>query len=141
MQFALRSILYRAAWCVWGAALLPGRLAIASDATADDQNQEGRLVEIIVTAQKRSEPLRDVPLSVQAIQPDQIEKSGAQNVTDLVQQIPGASVVADAGPGFSTIQIRGIASGNFGDGLTGYYIDDTAFGIPNIQLAPPGGLL
>lgn len=141
MQFALRSILFWGASGVWGAAVLSGGTVSAADATADSQDQGTRIEEIIVTAQKRREPLRDVPLAVQAILPDQIVKSGAQNVADLVEQIPGASVVASAGPGFSTIQIRGIASGNFGDGLTGYYIDDTAFGIPNIQLAPPGGLL
>jgi iron complex outermembrane receptor protein len=140
MHFALRSILLSGVCGAWGAAMLAGAPASAENATADNQNQ-GRIEEIIVTAQKRRESLRDVPLAVQAIQPDQIEKSGAQNVTDLVQQIPGASVVSSTGPGFATIQIRGIASGNFGDGLTGFYVDDTAFGIPNIQLAPPGGLL
>ena len=84
---------------------------------------------------------RLAPVSVQAIQPDQIQKLGASTVTDLVRVIPGASVVASDGAGFDSIQIRGIASGNFGDSLIGYYIDDTAFNIPNIQLVPPVGLL
>ncbi|MEL4382803.1 TonB-dependent receptor plug domain-containing protein, partial [Shewanella algae] len=44
-------------------------------------------------------------------------------------------------PGFDTIEIRGISSGTTGDSLVGYYIDDTPFGIPNLQLSPPSRLL
>lgn len=97
--------------------------------------------EVVVTAQKREEKLLNVPLAVQSISAAEIAKTGAVSVSDLVSSIPGASVVSGATPGFETIQIRGIASGTTGDGLIGYYIDDTPFGIPNLQLTPPAGLL
>jgi iron complex outermembrane receptor protein len=136
MRLSIRCILLAAA-C--GAIVCPRNFATAADAAAGDQGEE--LTEVVVTAERRTQSLLEAPVSVQAIEPDQIEKLGANTVTDLVQAIPGASVVASNGAGFDTIQIRGIASGNFGDTLIGYYIDDTAFNIPNIQLVPPVGLL
>lgn len=96
---------------------------------------------VVVTAQKRAQKLKDVPLPVQSISAAQIENTGASSVVDLVPQIPGASVVSKSTPGFETVQIRGISSGTTGDGLVGYYVDETPFGIPNLQLSPPGRLL
>lgn len=106
-------------------------------ATADD----GTLAELVVTAQKREQRLLDVPLPVQSISGDQLQKSGISKVAELVKAIPGASVVSAVTPGFETVQIRGIASGTTGDGLVSYYIGDTPFGVPNLQLTPPSRLL
>ena len=99
------------------------------------------VAELVVTAQKREERLLDVPLSVQALSPAQLEREAITKVSDLVKIIPGASVVSASTPGFETIQIRGIASGTTGDGLVSYYVGDTPFGIPNLQLTPPARLL
>jgi outer membrane receptor protein involved in Fe transport len=111
-------------------------VAVAAD--ADNGNQ---VTELVVTAQKREEKIFEVPLAVQAISKVQLQQSGAAKVSDLVSAIPGASIVSDTTPGFETVQIRGIGSGTTGDGLVGYYIDDTPFGIPNLQLTPPASLL
>ena len=97
--------------------------------------------EIVVTAQKREQRLLDVPLPVQSISNIELQKAGITKVSDLVKAIPGASVVSATTPGFETIQIRGIASGTTGDGLVSYYIGDTPFGVPNLQLTPPARLL
>jgi iron complex outermembrane recepter protein len=119
-------------------ALLAASDALAAAPTSDNAST---VQEVVVTAQKRSEKIFEVPLSVQAIGKNQLEQSGASKVADLVTAIPGASVVSDSTPGFETVQIRGIASGTTGDGLVGYYLDETPFGIPNLQLTPPAGLL
>ncbi|MFT3727172.1 MAG: TonB-dependent receptor [Terricaulis sp.] len=110
--------------------------ASAAQASDNDQTEE-----IVVTAQKREEVLFNVPLPVQAVTNQQIQNSGINSVADLTQVIPGASVVSSATPGFDTVQIRGISSGTTGDGLVGYYIDETPFGVPNLQLTPPSGML
>lgn len=111
---------------------LPG-MAMAQTQSSDD--------EIIVTAQKREQALQDVPLAVQAIGAEALQNAGANKVSDLVNIIPGASIVSNSTPGFETIQIRGIAAGTTGDGLVGYYIDETPFGIPNLQLTPPSSFI
>ena len=111
--------------------------ASAFAAAADD----GTVAELVVTAQKREQRLLDVPLPVQSISQDQLRKADINKVADLVKAIPGASVVSAVTPGFETVQIRGIASGTTGDGLVSYYIGDTPFGVPNLQLTPPARLL
>jgi outer membrane receptor protein involved in Fe transport len=115
---------------------VPGWAQAPTQPAADDAPEE-----IVVTAQKREENLADVPLPVQAISAEDLAVAGAAKVSDLVTLIPGASVVSNSTPGFETLQIRGIASGTTGDGLVGYYIDETPFGIPNLQLTPPARLL
>ena len=97
--------------------------------------------EIIVTAQKREQNLSDVPAAIQAITGDTLERRGTKDIAQLVDFVPGASIVSKAAPGFETIQIRGISSGTVGDATVGYYIDDVVFSIPNLQLAPPSRLL
>ncbi len=103
--------------------------------------EENSVAELIVTAQKREQRLLDVPLSIQSVSPVQLQQAGITKVSDLTKIIPGASLVSSTTPGFETIQIRGIASGTTGDGLVSYYVGDTPFGIPNLQLTPPARLL
>lgn len=98
------------------------------------------LADIVVTAQKRQQNLIDVPAAVQAITGETLERTGVGDVTQLVELVPGASVVSKSAPGFETIQIRGISAGTVGDTTTGYYIDDVVFSIPNLQLSPPARL-
>lgn len=93
--------------------------------------------EVVVTAQRREQSLREVPMSVQALTGADLEQNGISSFPDLVQFVPGASVVSSTAPGFETIQMRGIASGTTGDATVGYYIDQVPFGVPNLQLAPP----
>jgi len=116
-----------------------GYSAYAQDASPKSEPET--VEKVVVTAQKRAQKLKDVPLPVQSISQNQINNTGASSVADLVPQIPGASIVSKSTPGFETVQIRGISSGTTGDGLVGYYVDETPFGIPNLQLSPPGRLL
>ena len=46
-------------------------------------SQEATLEEIVVTAQKRSESLQDVPISIQAFSSDEIERLNISNTIDL----------------------------------------------------------
>ena len=127
-----------------GVSLLALSLSVPGLAMAQTAPSRGdpstQLDEIVVTAQKREQNLIDVPLSVQAISGEQLERQGTRDLTQLVDFIPGASVVSKSAPGFDTIQIRGISAGTVGDSTTGYYIDDVVFSIPNLQISPPSRL-
>jgi iron complex outermembrane recepter protein len=68
------------------------------------------LQEVIVTAEKRTERLQDVPISVSATSQSQIRNSGAEDLVDLSRNI-ASFTVADLGPGQSQMAIRGISSG------------------------------
>lgn len=121
-----------------GTAALFAAPALAQDAAPAASTDP---LEIVVTAQKREQNLLDVPLAVQAVSGDVLERQGTKEIDRLVDFVPGASVVSKSAPGFETIQIRGVASGTVGDATVGYYIDDVVFSVPNLQLSPPSRLV
>ena len=77
----------------------------AQDAPADD----GSLPEIVVTAQKREESLRDVPLSVEAVSGAKLDDAGIIRLEDLQAYVPNLKV-SETGIA-NNIYIRGIGSG------------------------------
>jgi iron complex outermembrane recepter protein len=68
------------------------------------------LEEIVVTAQKREESLRDVPFSVAAVTDEDIRRSGSSNLVELARNVSGLAIT-DLGPGQSQVAIRGISAG------------------------------
>jgi iron complex outermembrane recepter protein len=99
---------------------------------ADKPNQTSdSLTEIIVTAQKRSEKLVDVPISITAIGGPRLETLQVTQLSDLQGYVPGLSVVNGGAPGINTISIRGLSSGyqsDFAGPLVATYIDDLPVG-------------
>jgi outer membrane receptor protein involved in Fe transport len=78
--------------------------------------------EIIVTAQKRTERLNEVPISISVISQDAIEKSGATTLKDIQYTVPGLSLV-NFSSGGQQFQLRGI-SANQGRPTVGVYLDE-----------------
>lgn len=70
--------------------------------------------EIIVTAQRRSERLRDVPISITALSADTLIKSGVNNTLDIARITPGLELPLYGG--FLQPAIRGISSAGAGLG-------------------------
>ncbi|MCS6948427.1 MAG: TonB-dependent receptor plug domain-containing protein, partial [Steroidobacteraceae bacterium] len=71
---------------------------------------EGGLEEVVVTARKREESLQEVPLVVNALTAEQIERSSIQNLTDIALRTPGLNYegYASAGQAGAAV-IRGLA--------------------------------
>ena len=65
--------------------------------------------EVVVTARKKAESLQDVPLSVSALRESSLEEKGINVFEDYLLQLPSVTA-GGAGPGTSTIYIRGLAS-------------------------------
>ena len=65
--------------------------------------------EVVVTARKKTESLQDVPLQVQALRESALEDKGINVFEDYLLQLPSVTA-GGAGPGTSTIYIRGLAS-------------------------------
>ena len=95
--------------------------AFAQSAPAATPNQ---VEEIVVTAEKRSELLSKVPISVTALDQETLDKTGAKSMADVARLVPGLSFQTSDGQGDTNISIRGITS-NTGAQTTGIYIDDT----------------
>jgi len=63
--------------------------------------------EIVVTARKREETLKDVPVAATAISGEVIEKRGLTSVKDVAMLTPGLSINSD-GAGRAFVSIRGV---------------------------------
>ena len=97
---------------------------------AQDQTSGG-LEEIVVTAQKRTESLQDVPISIQALGTEKLTELNVRNFRDYVQLLPAVTMQPSlgAGAGFSLVYMRGIATGGDGQATTsqpsvGMYLDE-----------------
>lgn len=99
------------------ASMLPMTAAYAQDANDD---------EIVVTAQKREERLRDVPQSVTAITGEDLEILQANDFDDYAGHVPGLQVTGGQ-PGNSRVTLRGLNTGGVAS-TVGVYVDETPFG-------------
>lgn len=99
-------------------------VATATGATDED----GKLAEITVTAQRRTERLQDVPISAQVVSGQALSDQNIQDLTELSQTVPGVQI-ANSGR-TDNLYIRGIGSGenqSF-DQSVGTFIDDIYHG-------------
>lgn len=88
---------------------------------------ETDLAELVVTAEKRTEPLRGSPFAVTALDGQAVERLGAKSFADLALQIP-AVAETNLGPGRNKLFIRGLSDGAFTgrtQSTVGLYLDDT----------------
>ncbi|HEX7694930.1 MAG TPA: TonB-dependent receptor [Sphingomonas sp.] len=109
------------------------------DPAAQTNTAEAPMEDIVVTASKTgAERLNRVPQAIQAFTGATLKERNIRDGADLIQLIPGASQAQEIGAGYRIYSFRGSgAGGPIGDGLVGYYLDDTPFGVPNNQSAPP----
>jgi iron complex outermembrane receptor protein len=108
------------------AAVLACNAATAAD-TADGEGAS--LEEVVVTAQKRTERLLDVPMSVAAVSGEELAAAGVGSTLDLGQITPGV-VMSNIGTGFIP-SIRGVSSSGTSTGdesNVALYIDDVYMG-------------
>ena len=81
-------------------------MPLAAQDTVDDESDNV----IIVTAQKRSQNLQDVPIAITAIGTEQLGELQVNELRDVAKFLPSVTVQT-AGPGFSQVYFRGVASG------------------------------
>ena len=106
--------------------------ALATSAALADQTPpaaaSGSLDEVVVTAQKRSENLQTVPISVQSIDSKHLEDLLVTSFDGYAKFLPSLSVQT-YGPGQSNIYVRGVTNGSDGlkvgsQPLVGLYLDE-----------------
>jgi outer membrane receptor protein involved in Fe transport len=110
-------------------ALVAAVPAAQADQAAGPQPAASALQEIVVTAQKRSEKLHDVPMGVTAITTEELQKQQLVSLEDLQSKVPGLSLTQTA-PGITRLTLRGQNVGGVGSTVT-TYVDDTPFGSSN----------
>ena len=89
------------------------------------------LEEVIVTAQKRSESLQDVPVAVNAFSADTIQEAGINNTADLAIMTPSLHTLNVQSPFTTKLQIRGIGTAQSDPALepsVGVFVDGVFLG-------------
>ncbi|MEY2927349.1 MAG: hypothetical protein RL367_1826, partial [Pseudomonadota bacterium] len=96
--------------------------AAAQVTPAAEEDDSGKLGEIIVTATRRSVDLQEVPGTVLAITPEALKALNIEDVLDLPSLVPGLVVQPSGG---NNLFLRGIgsASTGFNEAQTAVYID------------------
>ncbi len=131
---------------VSGAALLLLPSQAAAQATKDEtagaktdapQNDGFGKDDIVVTAQRRSENIQAVPLSITAFSGKSLSELGIKSSADIGQIIPNVDIALPAGAGNQPIiSIRGIGLNDFDTnnaGPNGVYIDEVYLSSPASQ--------
>jgi iron complex outermembrane recepter protein len=88
-------------------------------------SETGGLQEIVVTAQKRSQNLQDVPIAIDAVSAAQLQAYGVSDINNITAAVPGVAVDSIAGSYFLP-RIRGVGTSADGPGVenpVALYID------------------
>jgi len=110
-------------------------------AAAETTSSSG-LEEIIVTAQRRSESIQNVPITIQAITGDQLGQLSVTTFDDVIKLLPNVTFSAN-GPGQRNIYMRGLSVGFAGSQSSASinpfpnvatYLDDQSLTFPGRNL-------
>ena len=100
------------------------------DITPLNADQDKVSGDIVVTAQRRSERLQDVPVAVTAFDTRALEQRGATNLADVSAYVPSLQIHSTSRPGGGgssiATYIRGIGTGDYNiptDPAVGIYVD------------------
>jgi iron complex outermembrane receptor protein len=129
---AVAAILSAHAAQAWAAG--PGGEAAATESTA--------LGEVVVTAQRRVENIQDVPITIQALTGETLNKLNVQTLDQFINYLPNVTQ-SNQGPAQGEIFMRGLSvggGGNQGGGTTGafpavaIYLDEQSGQLPGRNL-------
>lgn len=97
-------------------------------AQTNAKNDDGAALEtVVVTSQKRTEKLQEVPVSVTALSPAALDNLNVTNVNTLQNAVPNILMVNVGSPNAVTAYIRSIGTANAvfsQDPAIGVYVDD-----------------
>jgi len=113
---------------IFGAGASSAMAADAAAAAAATDNSATTVQDVIVTATRREETANRIPLAIQALGGETLEKLGVTNFEQLVEFLPNVRT-ASHGPGTSSIYIRGLSTDTPGLQILG-----TAGSQPNVAL-------
>jgi iron complex outermembrane receptor protein len=99
------------------ASAFPLHAAMAQEAKAEEAQaqQKGQLETVIVTAQRRSENIKDVPMAITTMKGERLDvlTAGGQDIRFLSGRSPSLTVESDYGRSFPRFYIRGQGNTDF----------------------------
>jgi iron complex outermembrane receptor protein len=127
------------------AAILGGAsfaVSAAEPATESSSAGTDALAEITVTAQRRTQNMQDVPISMQALTAQTLQQLNVSTLDDYIKYLPNVTT-ANNGPGQNEVFMRGLSAGSQpsqGSASTGLwpnvaiYLDNQSGQLPNRNL-------
>lgn len=107
----------------------------AAPASASSSAQAITLNEVMVTANRRREPEREVPMHVDTVQAASLQQLGAKNLNDYVSYQPGVFFASAGGTGQGELVMRGVSTGNQTSPTVSLYLDDVPVGGSTVYAA------
>ncbi|WP_426341589.1 TonB-dependent receptor [Pseudoduganella sp. S-14] len=94
---------------------LHGAIAQEAMTTTEEVKKPGQLETVIVTAQRRAENIKDVPMAIATLKGEKLDvlTSGGQDIRFLNGRSPSVSVESDYGRTFPRFYIRGLGNTDF----------------------------
>lgn len=121
--------------CLFAAAVAQQQTAKADDATPPASQSaiapaadSGGIEEIIVSAQRRNESIKEVPMTIQAFSGASLAEQNINSLDDLVKHTPNVAF-ANNGPGQGNIYMRGLSTG-----FAGNQSSAAVGGFPNVAI-------
>ena len=128
--------------CAIAAILSGGAVGLVHAAPATDTEATEGIQEITVTAQRRTENMQNVPITITALTAETLGQLNVTTLNDYVKFLPNVTV-ANQGPGQGLIYMRGLATTEDGEqssGATGsfpnvaVYLDEQSAQLPGRNL-------
>jgi iron complex outermembrane recepter protein len=116
--------------------------AVYAATPGDDATSTGGVEEIVVTAQRRTENVQDVPIAIQALTGETLSQLNVASFDDFVRYLPNVTT-SSSGPGQTQIYMRGLSVGDqgtqSGGSINGFpnvaiYLDDQSGQLPGRNL-------
>lgn len=98
---------------------------------AQDSSRRGGLEEVLVSAQKRTERLQDVPVPVTVLDAQTLAETEKTRLQDFFATVPGLNLITN-GANQADINIRGVTTGGLTNSTVGITIDDIPYGSSNL---------
>lgn len=105
-----------------------GAAASSGQQASSGGRDPGQMDEVLVSAEKRTERLQDVPVPVTAIGADTLIESNQLRIQDYYASVPGLNVVPQASSSYQTLSIRGITTSVASNPTVGVTVDDVPYG-------------
>lgn len=96
---------------------------LAEEAAADEASIE----RIVVTAEKRSATLLEVPASLSALTLQDLQDKEVTSITEIGLEVPNLHIFSWGGRRDSNVFIRGIGPGLFTEPTVGFYVDGVSY--------------
>ena len=116
--------------------------ALSATTAASFAADTGGIEEIVVTAQRKSESIQNVPITIQAMTSETLKELSVTTADDFIKYLPNVSLATN-GPGQGNIFMRGLSLGNVGTQSSGtiggfpnvaVYLDDQSGALPSRNL-------